>query len=603
MKLHSVQAENFRPFRRLGEVRIGEFTAIVGQNDAGKSSILHALDVLWHPNVRIDEDDVNDQADINANVVIEATFSELPPQVELEPGTPTTPKEEHLLDQNGLLRIRKTFPRVDLAHPYYSVCVQDFQDPQFAKLPALTEKQLNERLDSLGLAGRVSGRGITNKDRRARIRDEAVNRGIAQSEQELVLQSNDRVYKLLFDMLPQLRIFKCETRTDVSSTEFQNDFKDLIEMAIGHADVQAERDRLTEMVQNRWQEELDRVFEVFQRHTDTFTRLTAKAVPSWDKAYGMEVLGTDRHGVDKSLAKRGSGVRRLLMVSFFEYLAGKERAADLPWIFAIEEPENCLHPGLQRELAGSFLQLAKEGYQVVVTTHSPVFAGMSPLEDLTLIVRNQGIAESKQVPDLALDEVAEELGIEPADQLIYYKGIVFVEGEYDVLFWNTVSKKLKEGGYVDESFEDAEVGFVLTGGRDNLKHWINRKAMRRLNSRFAVICDSDRKSPEQPLGDRILNWKEQCQREHGIFFITKKREAENYLHSDALARAGKPQLSFDDFSDMKALFGPNVVKVIEGMTPEEILERDLYLDDRVERHELKEIIEEVLQFSTPTNTN
>ena len=104
--------------------------------------------------------------------------------------------------------------------------------------------------------------------------------------------------------------------------------------------------------------------------------LTAQPIFAWEKAVTFAILARDSHGVERSLDQRGSGIRRLLMVAFFQYLAQKQHERDV--IYAVEEPENCLHPGLQRELADSFADLAADGAQVVLTSHSPVFAGASP---------------------------------------------------------------------------------------------------------------------------------------------------------------------------------------------------------------------------------
>ena len=70
----------------------------------------------------------------------------------------------------------------------------------------------------------------------------------------------------------------------------------------------------------------------------------------------------------------------------------------------------------------------------------------------------------------------------------------------------------------------------------------------------------------------------------------RKRELENYLHKDALARAGKAATAFDDYSDMKELFGEYVYKVVEQTTSAELLERDAYQEGGRERHEIAEMI-------------
>ena len=284
------------------------------------------------------------------------------------------------------------------------------------------------------------------------------------------------------------------------------------------------------------------------------------------------------------------------MVAFFQYLAEKQSGNESNFIFGIEEPENNLHPSLQRDLAYSFRQLTDMGYQIILTTHSPVFAGSSPLEDLVLIVREKGMAKSIQYPELDLEKIAEELGVEPSDQITGYKACVFVEGPNDIMFWKTIASKLKESGYLEVDFEDKGIGLIPTGGSD-LKYWINIRAMSRLNRRFAVVVDSDRKSQSDNIPQSKLNQKRECEQQGGIFFILRKREIENYLHPNAIRRSGREiNEPIDAFSDMKKLFGKNVINVIKDMSADEILEMDKYEENGVEHHELKEIIEKLLNL-------
>lgn len=281
------------------------------------------------------------------------------------------------------------------------------------------------------------------------------------------------------------------------------------------------------------------------------------------------------------------------MVSFFQYLAERGRESGGDFVFAIEEPENCLHPRLQRELISSFRQLVDEGYQVIVTSHSPVFAGASPIEDLALVVREKGVARAIQTPNLNLSDVAEQLGVESSDQITGYNACIYVEGPSDIEFWKNVAIKLKEAGHVDADFNDKQIGFVLCGG-ENLKHWVNLRAMSRLNRHFGAVVDSDRKNQQHDVPGRKLNWKRKCEAQGGVFFILRKREIENYLHSNAITRSGRPSVSYDDFTDMKDIFGKNVFKVIRDMSCDEILEMDRYEEGDVEHHELKEIVQAFL---------
>jgi len=66
-------------------------------------------------------------------------------------------------------------------------------------------------------------------------------------------------------------------------------------------------------------------------------------------------------------------------------------------------------------------------------------------------------------------------------------------------------------------------------------------------------------------------------------------------------RAGKPQVEYDDFTDMKSEFGDNVFKTIREMTCDEILEMDRYEENGTERHELQEMVEELLSLPDGSN--
>ena len=595
MRIHSITINNYRPFKVLEDVRLGQLATIVGKNDTGKSSILRAIQLFFEKRPKIDPSDVHDNAAPNEDVVIEIAFTSLPEKIEIEEGIETTFREEMLLDQNGHLRLRKTYPRDKLTNVEISLITQDFQDDFFAGLANLKEQELNKRCKEAGIDVTKAGRGITNKSKREALRTKAKEREIKIGENELKLSPRDELWKCIESLLPDFYLFESETKTDVSETSFQSPFRPIIKTAADQPDVTDARKEFAGAIERALQEEVDKIFERLKRHTDDIDALTVKPVFSWDKAVTLQIYGKDHHGVDKPLEKRGSGIRRLLMVAFFEYLAEKEEEKAANFIFGIEEPENDLHPGLQRELAQSFRQLADLGYQIIITSHSPVFVGSSPIEDLTLIIRQRGIARAIQHPKLDIGKIAEELGVEPADQITSYKACVFVEGPDDIMFWRTVASKLKEGRYIDANFDDKEISFIPVGG-SNIKYWIGIRAMKRLNRRFGVVVDSDRKSQTDGIPQRKLNWKNQCEVDGGIFFILRKRAIENYLHPNAIKRSGRVLQQYDDFTDMKKLFGKNVIKVIRDMTPDEILEMDKYEENNIEHHELKEIIEALLNL-------
>ena len=138
MFVHSVRAENFRPFPHLDELELANVTTIVGRNDVGKSNVLRVLQ-LFFDELKIDESDVFDGAASDADVVVEVALRDLPETVELEPGVATSLSEERLTDADGYLRIRKTFPRSKLSKPTLTLVVRDFDDDALAAIWQQTE--------------------------------------------------------------------------------------------------------------------------------------------------------------------------------------------------------------------------------------------------------------------------------------------------------------------------------------------------------------------------------------------------------------------------------------------------------------------------------
>lgn len=109
MKLVSVNLENFRGYRGNNLINIdSDLTGIIGKNDAGKSTVLEALDIFFE-NSNIDKSDKCVHASDDELVSITCTFSDFPESLSLDESSQTTLLNEYLLNQNSLLEIKKTF--------------------------------------------------------------------------------------------------------------------------------------------------------------------------------------------------------------------------------------------------------------------------------------------------------------------------------------------------------------------------------------------------------------------------------------------------------------------------------------------------------------
>jgi len=112
MKIKTLKIENFRGYKNQVSIDFSDFTAIVGRNDIGKSTIMEALDIFFHDGkglIKLDKGDINNTEKDNLDVVISASFIDLPQSVVIDETYQTTLKEEFLLNSNGELEIIKRF--------------------------------------------------------------------------------------------------------------------------------------------------------------------------------------------------------------------------------------------------------------------------------------------------------------------------------------------------------------------------------------------------------------------------------------------------------------------------------------------------------------
>jgi len=101
------------------------------------------------------------------------------------------------------------------------------------------------------------------------------------------------------------------------------------------------------------------------------------------------LMGPD-HGYLSTIDRQGSGARRTLLWTALRIIADSEGEDDgglgRPHVLLMDEPELCLHPNAIREACRVLYDLPKsKRWQVMITTHSPVFIDFS--RDNTTVVR------------------------------------------------------------------------------------------------------------------------------------------------------------------------------------------------------------------------
>ncbi|NQG97026.1 AAA family ATPase [Streptococcus suis] len=597
MRLKQLKIKNFRGYKEETVVEFDELTAFIGRNDAGKSTVLEALEIFFNNKiVTCEREDLSVGVD-DDSIYISCIFDELPQEITIDSTSTTTLSAENLLNSDGYLEIKKIF-KCTTAKPKPSIRIvcNHPVDEGFKDLLLLKQKDLKERAISLNIDESSYDKRNNVSIRKAIL---ASNSDLNFEEVELEVDKEDakKVYVVIETFLPIYALFQ----SDRSSSDSDKEIADPMSIAVAQAlqELQAEIEKIKIEVQKRATETAEYTLaKLKEMDEDLASSLIPefKSEPKFDSLFKLSIKSDD----DISINKRGSGVRRLILLNFFRAEAERklsESDRNKSIIYAFEEPETSQHPSHQKLLVEAFLELStKENTQIILTTHTPALGGLLPTSSLRLVEKNSSASVSGGTDDV-LQKIIDTLGILPSVISNEVKALVLVEGKTDIVFFNHLCKILKENGEIDKTFKDANIALIPTGGCDNLKSWITMKTVDQFGIPFAIFLDSDKlHASDNTKNISTVN----KNLKHGrLAFCTRKREAENYLHPDIFSG----NVIITDFNDVKEAVkqfdGTDKNKVLvknwPKMTVEQLHQQERYIDDSGdERLELTEIVRELL---------
>jgi AAA15 family ATPase/GTPase len=528
MKLTEVKLQNFRGYKNEVVIPFENLTVLIGRNDAGKSSILDALNIFFN-----DADIEKEDACVHGNatdVRISCVFSELPVQIILDDQHPTTLQKEYLVRQDGQLEICRVFSCsaakgkqsrifVRSNHPTTDGC---------ADLMTLKIKDLKARATSRSVD--VTGINQTIKtDLRQAIWTQTADLALANSEIDLSAETGKTAWDQIQLHLPVYALFKSDRASTDQDEEAQDPMKAAIKETVKSHEAQL--NSLVEKIKTELERLAKKTVEKIQEMSPELAKTLNPQVKNknWDTLFSVSLSGDD--GI--SINKRGSGTRRLVLLNFFR--AKAEDAAHSRGtgaIYAIEEPETSQHPNHQMMLLDAFQELTEQGYaQVILTTHTPTLARKVDRNFLRLVTLDAGhpkILLGRE--DATLESIKSTLGVLPDHDVKVFLG---VEGKWDIEFLKRISKILHATDPTVPDLNAVEASgalvFIPLGG-SNMELWSVRLAG--LNRPEFYVTDRDNAPPGNPkYHQHIVDWNA---RANCTAFCTTKRELENYLHPDAI---------------------------------------------------------------------
>lgn len=568
MRLVEVKLSNFRGYANETAIAIDPLTVIVGRNDAGKSTILDALNIFFNDST-IEKDDrcVRTNHD---NVQIGCVFEDLSDKLVIDEQYETTLQDEYLLREDGKLEIVKRYnyaaakvkPNNIFARARHPTAqgVDHLHSLKISELKALAKE-------------RQADLSNTNQAIKAQLRkalwDQTADLSLGESEVSLMKESGKEVWEQLQKHFPVYALFKSDRASTDQDAEAQDPLKVAIKQAIGRREV--ELDGVVREIREELARVANRTVEKIREMSEDLANQLNPQVKTknWETLFSVSLTGDE----DIPINKRGSGTRRLVLLNFFRAVAEEASdSQDTGVIYAVEEPETSQHPNNQKMMLEAFEELVEQGRcQVILTTHTPTLARQVNRNALRLVeMTNQGPTIAHGSNDDTLRRIKDTLGVLADHDVRAFLG---VEGKHDIQFLKRISAILAVGEADIPNLAAEETAgrlvFVPLAG-SNLDLWTTTLAG--LDRPEYYLTDRDRPPPDPPKYQaQLAAWAARgC-----TAWATSKAELENYIPLAVLA-AEAPGYSGvgADFEDVPMLFAEAVhnadptAPAWAGLTPE-----------------------------------
>ena len=377
VKIKEVSIQNFRSYKERISFSLENLTVLVGKNDIGKSTILEALDIFFNDKsatAKIDKEDINKQAiqEGNNETIISVIFENLPETIIIDENVSTTFEREFLLKQGGDLEIIKKFSNA--GSPKVFINAYHPTNPLCSDLLLKKQKDLNKIITDLKIT--FNGDKRKNSEMRIAIWNH-FSEDLQLTETDIDVSKEDakQIFEKIQLYLPQYSLFQADRKNSDGDNEIQDPLKESVKQIINDPYLLKDLDAIANKIRKKLVEISDLTLKKIQEMDSSIAETLRANIPEtqdlkWADVFKNVSITGDN---DISINKRGSGVKRLILINFFRAEAERKRNAQeqtRPIIYAVEEPETSQHFSHQRLLIDAFKKLSDDGHQILLTTHS-----------------------------------------------------------------------------------------------------------------------------------------------------------------------------------------------------------------------------------------
>lgn len=524
MKLSKIKIQNYKGLLE-EEFSPTSFSCLVGENNAGKSTLMQAIDYSLGLKTKLDEKVFYDPEkpiifDCFFTDVEEADLERLQEvhRNKLKPDIYNNQFSYRLIvrhSEKGMFKVLKPVPKEKL---YRNNVIDDLFKGKTKKTDV--EEVMRVNYPNIKLPEKVSQSNCkaSVKEYASQLAGEDLEMG----ESELASGISQSIANLLPEVIyiPAVKNLEEDARfsgnkgTSFSKIiqlildDIKDDFK-LFNDAMD--DLNSKLNRLVDeetgaITDNRHKEVIDTEsrIEHYLKKNFPYAKVELEIPPPELKSvFSSAKLLIDDGSKDQVDAK-GDGIKRSLIFSllqvYVEKLEERRKASQdegtaeskrKPLIFLFEEPELYLHPNSQMILFRTLESISKD-YQVMVTTHSPAFFYPGVTADFTRVAKvdhqPKPIGKLHNINfDLSLDD-AQSFKLakyEHADAAFFSNKVVLFEGESDEFFLNHISKIIG----AEHDFSINNISLVKCGGKGSFKKFKN--FFNQFGIAVYIICDLD----------------------------------------------------------------------------------------------------------------
>lgn len=429
MRLSRVSVKNFRCIDD-AEICVHDYTSLIGPNNAGKSAVLRAVELLL--NQFKPEPDEWRKGHEKEPIVIEADFEDLQDWERTRPGV------SGLVYENAI-KLRRTIPptddspkgtKADTEYEAYAPeeTIKDWDD-KLSELNPEIKKLAEEHIP--GISAREFQKVATRERVRQLVRDHKP--ALLETGEPRWTSEGVSIAAALKQALPQAQLIPAvrDAADDAkpgAKTSFGLLLKRVLLPAIKASEEYQSLIKAVTTLEQRLSAKDDQQLPEVKKLTDEISKRLADLIaarvtlgmdpPDAEKFIGSNTVLRLDDGTPTRIALQGHGLQRALVFALLEVLAQQDadvtgddetepRSRSIVLLF--EEPELFIHPQLMRRLKANLEKLSKRpGWQLILSTHSPIMVDVATDPRALVIHRRASPVEPPRLTQLDHDPFAED---------------------------------------------------------------------------------------------------------------------------------------------------------------------------------------------------